>query len=63
MDVTSHVRGGEDDPEGDDIEGALVMIERVLHILENHDPHPVICGVEIGSKSFKVVYAALLSNG
>lgn len=41
---------------------ALLMIERVIALLEQHDVKPTIFGVEIGSKSFQVVYAALLSN-
>eukprot|EP00435_Cladocopium_sp_Y103_P054638 s1286_g17.t2 len=45
-----------------DMEGALLMIERVISLLEQHDVKPTIFGVEIGSKSFQVVYAALLSN-
>lgn len=44
-------------------EGASAMIEKVLVVLETHDQRPSIFGVEIGSKSFRVVYAALLSNG
>eukprot|EP00913_Durusdinium_trenchii_P004119 g3815.t2 len=45
-----------------DMEGALLMIERVIALLEQHDVKPTMFGVEIGSKSFQVVYAALLSN-
>jgi len=46
-----------------DLTGALDMIEKVVHLLENHETTPTILGVEIGSKSFQVVYAAFLSNG
>eukprot|EP00929_Paragymnodinium_shiwhaense_P076630 TRINITY_DN39429_c0_g1_i1.p1 TRINITY_DN39429_c0_g1~~TRINITY_DN39429_c0_g1_i1.p1 ORF type:complete len:900 (+),score=199.90 TRINITY_DN39429_c0_g1_i1:134-2833(+) len=43
--------------------GAVAMIDKVIALLENHDAQATIFGIEIGSKSFKVVYAALLSNG
>ncbi|CAE8613709.1 unnamed protein product [Polarella glacialis] len=45
-----------------DLESAVAMIERVILLIENHESKPTIFGVEIGSKSFQVVYAALLSN-
>jgi len=48
--------------EANELEGAAAMIEKVILFLEQHDPKASVFGVEIGSKSFQVVYAALLSN-
>ncbi|CAK0873816.1 unnamed protein product [Prorocentrum cordatum] len=50
------------DESANDIDEAIAMAEKVVLHLETHDPKPAIFGVEIGSKSFQVVYAALLSN-
>lgn len=44
------------------IVGACAMIGKVLVVLEMYDKRPSIFGIEFGSKSFKLVYAALLSN-
>uniref|UniRef100_A0A7S1LGE4 Uncharacterized protein n=1 Tax=Alexandrium catenella TaxID=2925 RepID=A0A7S1LGE4_ALECA len=49
--------------EASEMEAASAMVEKVISYLEQHDTKASVFGVEIGSKSFQVVYAALLSNG
>mmetsp|Transcript_766 Transcript_766/g.1857 ORF Transcript_766/g.1857 Transcript_766/m.1857 type:complete len:693 (+) Transcript_766:55-2133(+) len=49
-------------PHSSDLLGALSMIDKVVLLLENNDSKPTILGIEIGSSSFQVAYAAFMSN-